>query len=649
MIINKKTVAKSEKQVEREKVGIMSDDEKLKVSDLITKFALNKKIELCLDEKGEPYVVLPKRRTVAFPIRSSTFRRWLQSQWYRLEKKGFSGDIFNEVVANLEARAFHLKNTRELYNRVARVGDIIYYDIGDDKQVVKITKKGWKVTKTSPVLFRRFTHQKVQVLPKKGRLEGVLDFLNIKKGADENQNDQLLFVTYLVAVLIPDIPRALIICVGEQGAGKSFALRIARSLLDPSRTELLKLRSSQDELAQMADHHYCLYLDNLSYLSNDSSDSLSSFVTGVGFSKRKLFSDQEDIIFNLKVAVGITGILLVADKPDLLDRCLIFELERIPKNKREKEENFFKEFNARKPEILGGLFSTLSRVLAIQKGINLEEKPRMADYAHYAVAAAKALGYSEQTFLDAFEGNVKRQNQAAVDASPVAQVILEFMEDKEEYENSSSKLYETLKQIAEKRKIKIGGSRGFPKSSTWLWRKIMEVKSNLSALGIEAELDTSNTAHSEIKLINPKKEDVPSRKEKNASNATLPPEQAQKEQEAEKKMPPDASSDASTKKTSAKNASTKRAMPLDASTTNSLKMEAEETMEANPAYSEGKGKAEARSENTSKPSLEELKKQHSDKERKLGFLEGTDLYPQKLKEYEKLTEKIRNLEGVKMT
>jgi len=489
-----------------------------KIADILIGIALDS-CELFLDQNDEPHVILPDRPIVAYSVKSRAFQHWLAGIYWEQEKTGFGKSSFEQVVSALSGKARHENNKIQLYNRIAIVGGEIFYDIGDNQHVVHITKnikKKWEIKQSSGVIFRRFNHQKEQVKPKRGgNLKDVLKFVNLK-----HDSDKLLLITYLVAVMFPDIPRVIIIVIGDQGSAKSTLLRILRSLVDPSRTELLKMRSSGEELAQMADHNYCLYLDNLSFLSSSSSDSLAGFVTGLGFNKRKLYSDSDDIIFEIKVAVGITGINLVAEKADLLDRCLIFVLNRIPDTKWKEETVFWKEFDKKKPYILGALFDVLSDVLRTKSKTKLHPKPRMSDYAVIAATAGKVLGYSTKEFSKAYRKNVERQNQAAVDSSPVAQTIIEFMTDKSEWKGASSELFEHLEKIAKRNKFQLGGQGGFPKSPTWLWRKINLVKTNLLALGVKVSI-RREASHNTIELVKTSSEQpLSSQNDSSAPNKT---------------------------------------------------------------------------------------------------------------------------------
>lgn len=306
-------------------------------------------VELFLDEHSEPHVTLPDKPRVAYPIASTVFKRYVRRLYWEFCQKGCSSEILNQVVGTLEGKADSEGVKEQLYNRIARLGAKIYYDLGDDKQAVEIDTEGWRMAINCPVKFRRFKHQLPQVIPVSGgNWREVLKYVNLR-----DPLSQLLFLTYVPAVLIPDIPRVILVCAGEQGAAKSTAMRVARSLIDPSSAELASPARDLIELGQVANHNYCLYLDNMSPLNEELSDALCRLTTGIGFAKRKLYTDDDDVLFNQKVAIGLTGINVVAQKPDVLDRCLILNFERIGDDERLEKEQFWRQFNDEKPLLAG--------------------------------------------------------------------------------------------------------------------------------------------------------------------------------------------------------------------------------------------------------------------------------------------------------
>lgn len=492
-MIEEDLIDKAEKEIDN---GLQEANKDVDGKD-IKKSPVQKIIELLdsagvtffLDEDAEPNAVLPDKPLVAYPVASTVFKRYLRRLFWESCSLGLSSETIIQVLGTLEGRTDSQGKKLALYNRIARVSGKIYFDLGDDKQAIEIDSDGWRLADPCPVKFRRFKHQLPQVMPVDGGdWQEVLKYVNLR-----DPLSQLLFLTYVPAILIPDIPRAILVCAGDQGAAKSTALRVARSLVDPSSADLASPARDIMELGQAANHNYCLYLDNMSPLNEELSDALCRLTTGIGFNKRKLYTDSDDVLFNQKVAIGLTGINVVAQKPDILDRCLILNFERISDDKRLEEEHFWRQFNEEKPLLLGALFNILSGVLKRAPSVVLERKPRMADYARYAAAAAIELGQTTETFITAFGENTKRQNNASIESSSTAQVILEFMKDKDNWEGASSELYSLLKQIIDKTNLQIGGSGGFPKAANWLWRKIKEVRPNLQALGIEAVCSEAST------------------------------------------------------------------------------------------------------------------------------------------------------------
>ena len=74
------------------------------------------------------------------------------------------------------------------------------------------------------------------------------------------------------------------------------------------------------ELVQVLSHSYVTFFDNISKISEVTSDQLCRVVTGSGFVKRSLYTNDDDVIYNMKRAVGYNGINVSAHKADLLDR-----------------------------------------------------------------------------------------------------------------------------------------------------------------------------------------------------------------------------------------------------------------------------------------------------------------------------------------
>ena len=452
------------------------EPEKLTQADQLLDLVLDN-TTLLLNQFDEVYISFSSTPFVAYKINSDKTRQQLCSLYWAKNHKTVRSESVSNAIATLEGMAFEKNNRQNIYNRVAKVGDTIYYDLINQNQVVKITSQCWNLETACPVYFTRYNHQKPQLLPERGgNLTDLFQFLNLK-----DDQSKILIATYLPTCLISDIPRVALVLHGDHGSAKSSCLKLLRSILDPSELSLLTPPTYANDLVQIASHHFVIYFDNLSELTPQLSDTLCRLVTGEGFSKRKLYTDNDDVIYSFKSVIGFNGINLVATRADLLDRSLIVSLDRIPDEQRKSEAEIFNRFETIKPKLLGAMFDTVSTMLRTEPTLSFSKKPRMADYYCFATAAALDLGYSRQELDSAISQNTKEQNVEAIEASPTAQAIMEFIKDKNGWSGGSTELYNHLLAIADNLKLK----NNFPKSPTWLWRKIREVRTNLIAQGIE--------------------------------------------------------------------------------------------------------------------------------------------------------------------
>lgn len=443
--------------------------------------------ENCLlfcDEFHTPYArIRVKGHWEVWPIRSDTLGLWLRKLFWDAEGKAIYGEAYKKVQSTLEARARFDGQVMPLAVRATLHEGAIYYDLCDEAwRAIKVTEKGWQIVEEPPILFKRYKHQLPLAIPsRQGFLKGLLPFINAKDG------DQLILVlVYVVSCFIPGIPHPLLNIFGEQGSRKSTLSRMLRRIIDPVRPPLLSLPKHPGELAQQLQHHHFPFFDNVDYISHEISDALCRAVTGGGDAKRQLFTDDEDVIFEYKRAIGMNGINLVARKADLLDRTIPLELRPTTAQERKTEEEIWAAFEPLLPAILGGIFDAVSGAMRLRDGITLVEKPRMADFAMWGCAIADAAGLGQEVFLKEYNACIALQNEEAISASGLATSIVMFMEGRTDWKGSPTELLNELEGIAMLEKVDMH-SRMWPKGAQSLLRRLKEVQTNLLKVGIKVE------------------------------------------------------------------------------------------------------------------------------------------------------------------
>jgi hypothetical protein len=430
------------------------------------------------DQFDEPYIAYKGDGRKVSKLSSNEFKQWVTRMCWHRYHKVLSPQITNNMIQLLSGIA-RLDGPRHVLNvRLTRDDSAIWYDCGNGQPAIRISMDGWRLVTKPPILFKRLSHQRAQVMPSSdGDLGGLANYVNI-----HSENDWLLFQVYLVAAFIPDFPHPLLILHGPQGSGKSTPMRVMKELIDPSAIRGISAPKDIQSFVQLASHHAFLFFDNLSSLPTWLSDALARASTGDGFSKRKLYTDDDDVVYTLQRTIAINGINQVITKPDLLDRSILIKLERIQSGQRISEKEFWQLFEIDRPAILGAIFDVLSKALKRYPEVKLTSMPRMADFASWGYAIAEAIGYRGQDFLDAYKANIAIQNDEAIEASPVAQAVIALMDTEHSWEGTAADLLVKLNLIAFK--LSLDQSYIWPKGPVWLTRRINEVQTNLSARGI---------------------------------------------------------------------------------------------------------------------------------------------------------------------
>jgi hypothetical protein len=452
-------------------------------ADRLIGYALEDVQELFVDQHGAPHALVDDDPVL---LTSRCYSRLRRLMWQQ-EGRSVSSEYLKMAAGTLSAHAEFSGEHRELYTRAAWHEGVLYYELRPGK-VVRVGPDGWTFEAKPPVLFRRYVNLKALPDPEAGGSLDMLDELvNLK-----SERDWRLFTAYLVTLPLEHVGRPIFNACGAMGSGKTTIGRVLKRTWDPTAPETVRL--DPRDFLQKAMHAYIVMLDNQNTLPEWAADTLCRFVTGEADSKRRLYTDDGDVIIELRRAVILNGINVPTERGDVLDRSLVIELERIPDGDRKTEEQNWELFTRTHSRLLGTLFNVLAKAIALKPSFKLSRRPRLADWGEYAACVYEVMGWGAETFLKDWDEVVQVQNQATLDGSPVAQAIIKLMEEHEECSLTSSKMHALLKEIAEAQGVDIARDKAWPKSARWLWRRIKDVLTLLAAVGIEASRDDTEKA-----------------------------------------------------------------------------------------------------------------------------------------------------------
>jgi hypothetical protein len=484
-------------------------------SEIILETAKKNSRLIFLDEYKTPHAaVMVNEHLEVLPIAETRFKNWLRmiiAKEYKINV--ISSTVIDEVANALVAEAlFDISGTKEksLGLRFASDpdGDEFkwFYDLSNkDHEFIAISPEGYKTVKNI-IVFRRFNHQLPQVYPDPTYSVDIFDqfmnLLNVKK------EDRLILKCYIVATFIPNLEKAVLMVHGEQGTAKSMLEALLVMLISPTLMKTVTPQTKLDQFVQLLSHHPVVYFDNLSRIPEWMSNLLCRAVTGDAFSKRKHYTNDDDVIYVLMRAIGFNGINLAATKPDLLDRGLIIQTDSIPDDNKRLKSAIWKEFYRIRPQLLGYIMDILVKVLKWKKDnpntALVKKLPRMADWGEWCEIVAHCMGEDEGAFMKDYRANINLQTEEVIEGSDLAIAIRELadlFDDKEpQFRGTPTELLLKLNLIADAKNID-RRNKYWPKTAARLSRSLKLLQRTLREIGVQVRWEKDKSTKNNTRII----------------------------------------------------------------------------------------------------------------------------------------------------
>lgn len=436
------------------------------------------KMELFHTPSGESFAriaIHDHHETIA--VDSEHFRDHMTRTYYEKFRELPPGEEVRGVVALARARGKFDGEEHRVHVRVAEVDDAYYLDLGDPQwHAVEISREGWRIISDPPARFVRSPGYLSLPDPQRG---GSIDLL--RKHANLTEDGAILAVMWLLAALRPVGPYPILAVNGEQGSAKSTLSRCLRALVDPNAVPLRTLPKSEQDLMISATRGHLLAFDNISGISGSFSDALCRLATGGGFATRTLHTTADETLLQAERPILINGIDDVVARPDLADRTLVLELERIDPGRRRPAEQIARDFEADRPLILGALLDAMVHGLRNLDAVAETNLPRMAGSARWMLACEGAL-WVEGTVAEALERSGRASADRLVEKTPLVGAMLALMTRQPRWEGTATQLLPRLDRLVDDGTRR---SRNWPQDPARLGALMVRVRPLLRELGIE--------------------------------------------------------------------------------------------------------------------------------------------------------------------
>lgn len=439
------------------------------------------------------------QETFEIDARANKTLRWFKASYYKETREIHSEESFKQALDIIKGQAIHAEKpkTENIPKRISFDDYEFHYDlVSPDWKFVKITKDNIEFVNQNinTPIFARSKNQSEQSSP-----NFLFDGNPIKEFCKFIKIEEF-FAIHLITMFIPNIACPVVVIIGPQGSIKSSQSAFIKKVVDPSgakkEEQLSHLPKKIDDLNIHLNNNYLVAFDNISWITDEISDTLCKAITGAGYSKRELYSNDDETILKFRGKIILNGITVNIDNGDLNERSLIFNAETIDKKARLADGEAEQIFQKLLPDLLGQIFITLQKALRIYDSVKeeLKELPRMADFAIWGEAISRALGYEPNKFLDWYWAKINSGLEIQNETSPLIPFLYEqkiddqWMQVKDFYRRFDE--YANLNHFDK-------GSRNFPKTAQRLRAYLTRAKPLLDQNNYKVEFK-KNTEDNEF-------------------------------------------------------------------------------------------------------------------------------------------------------
>ena len=459
-----------------------SEAEEEKVVDTLLRDIEEEQYIFYYDRREIPYVSIVKDGVMQYmEVSGNDYKKYLRYMYYEKYSKAVPKDALQLVLDTLAVKALvEGKEITPAYRCAYYDGKIFYYLADQEQTVICIDENGYRVISESPVPFIKKQNMSEQVMPEKSDIS--LKKLGVRYWKFATEEDRILHWVLLITRFIAEGSQPLIYYFGDRGSAKSTSMKLDKAIVDPSEIDIKALPKSIPDVIASVTNQYMVCFDNVSQISDELSNIFCIVATHGYYSKRKLYSNNEECAIKLNARISFSGITNLSTKPDLIDRMVCLKLNRIDSGKRRTETEIMENFEKDLPYILDGIFQTLSKAIPIFKNLNLKHLPRMADFAKWGYAVAEALGYGGDKFMRIYEKNQNELLENMVSEDAVITVLIEMMKKRHHFRGKVTELLSILTTMAEDMNLDI--RVGWARDASALSRRLYESQSVLSMFGI---------------------------------------------------------------------------------------------------------------------------------------------------------------------
>jgi hypothetical protein len=393
-----------------------------------------------------------------YAVDDDRFQYWLSDEFGKLNLREINGELWPRYPdrSELAEATYQIKNhclRKEQLSprvRINYVEDVLWLDLGGkDWKGVHVSADGWRIVERIEAPLIR--HRGMLELPEPergGDIRELRQFVNVRP------EDFVLFCGDAAGLFNTFGNYITTIFCGPAGSGKTTTARFMRGLIDPHKVDTRPFTSVRD-LMHGAGNTHIVSLENISEIKAEFSDAICRLNTGLGYAERLYYNQGKEFMTSLHCPVLINGIPgNLAERDDLLDRTVTFAFGS--RDGLISEDVIRRRYLRALPRMLGALLDGVVGALRVRREFDEDNdaaaaalldgfRPRFVDFAVFAEAACRAMGFEEGEFAKAYRDNLGYALRYYAEHNPVCVGIRKLISAEGSWQGYPEQLWKAIR------------------------------------------------------------------------------------------------------------------------------------------------------------------------------------------------------------
>jgi len=287
-----------------------------------------------------------------------------------------------------------------------------------------------------------------------------INYASVALGGITPEQQRQAFIIWMFSLAFPDfmLTKPMLIIEGPPGSGKSASVQLLQiALLGVSKPLIISKNKGDDFGVQLLRSPIAV-LDNVDSYIDWLPDTVCSYATLGLWTKRKLFSDAEEVIIKPHAFIAVASKNPTSfRREDTADRCVVLRLDRLEGYIR--FEKLSSDTLGLRPQLFGEYIHYVNEIVEYMRvhGVDIEreESTRMADFAAFGRAVAAVLRWPADTIDKLMAALVNERDAFIREEDPLSDVLAMWLKTTRNIgrEVNASELHDELDTIAKTNKI----------------------------------------------------------------------------------------------------------------------------------------------------------------------------------------------------